>query len=561
MLLAAATFGALYAGAVQAQASGVSFCNGYFGDNGYTSYGTSASSYGFSVNENALGNTLVGTLAACGDHARDSLTYSVGGMNAAEFNEVFDLQADKGEISVKANASIDHERGKRTYWLTATVTDADDSTEATIPLSITVLNVDDPGTILLSTTDPWVGRQVSFSLSDPDGNPRIYRIEWSRADDRRSEFVRFLPGDRESDQTQFIYTLQQADRWKLIKVTAFYVDDECTSVDSYTPLCRKSAEAVFADMVADEEGLRVSRQMENSPATGKVRLTSGRSFGVERTPMIGYGISVLTSSIRDADGVPPWGAYHHKTYRWLRVEPETLAEEEIPNYGQSYLLRKADFGKFLKVEVSFYDNHDNLETLSSPLTPAVERGPNQPATGRPYITGRAAQVGETITANTTRIYDRNGIDPSEFTHQWISNDGTGDTDIQGATGSTYVLSDAEEGKTIRVQVSFIDEWLYPESLSSGYTQAVTPRDTSSQRSVTAPAITGSPALSDAGSDGQWTPGEAVQGDAHLQRGGERHHDRRHTLDWNPTGRHAGPQRVLCQRQRHDGARIQLHADR
>ena len=43
MLLAAATFGALYVEAVQAQASAVSFCNGY----------RSVNSYGFSVNENA----------------------------------------------------------------------------------------------------------------------------------------------------------------------------------------------------------------------------------------------------------------------------------------------------------------------------------------------------------------------------------------------------------------------------------------------------------------------------------------------------------------------------
>ena len=58
MLLAAATFGVLYVGAVQGQASTVSFCNGYFGDNGYRSTGTTASSYGFSVNENALARTL-----------------------------------------------------------------------------------------------------------------------------------------------------------------------------------------------------------------------------------------------------------------------------------------------------------------------------------------------------------------------------------------------------------------------------------------------------------------------------------------------------------------------
>ena len=268
MLLAAATFGALYVGAVQAQASTVSFCNGYQNR-------INTSSYGFSVNENAGEDTVVGTLAACGDPHRAGLTYSVGGTDASAFNEVFALETNKGEIAVKLGASIDYE-SKRSYSLTATVADAVDSTEVTIPMSITVLNVDDPGTIRLSTTDPWVGRQVSFSLSDPDGNPRIYRIEWSRADNRRAEFILFLPVDSESDLTQEIYTPTTADRWKLLKVTAYYADDECINVDSYTNLCRKRAEAVFANIVADEEGLRIASQMENSPATGRVVPVSRR---------------------------------------------------------------------------------------------------------------------------------------------------------------------------------------------------------------------------------------------------------------------------------------------
>ena len=516
MLLAAATFGALSVGAVQAQASAVSLCNGY----------KSVNSYGFSVNENAGGNTLVGTLAACGDPHRDSLTYSVGGTDVAKFNEVFVLQTNKGEIAVKSGASIDYEAGPRSYSLTATVADSADSSEATIPLSITVLNVDDPGKIRLSTTDPWVGRQVSFSLSDPDGNPRIYRIEWSRADNRRSHFIRFLPVLRESDPPQFIgdltpeiYTLKAADQWKLIKVTAYYVDDECLQITSFRIMCRKRAEAVFANIVADEEGLRIARQMENSPATGRIVLSAGRRNGAEIPPTINRVIDVNVYDLRDADGVPPRGTYHPKTYRWFRVDPGTLAEEEVLDYIRSdsnlnwtYRVTKADFGKSLKVQVSFYDNHDNLETLTSPLTAPVQRARARAATGSPVITG-AVQVGQTLSVDASGIHDRNGIDYSALTYQWISNDGTEDEDIQDATGSTYILAAADEGKTIKVRVSFTDESLYEESRTSEPTATVAPGQTSSQRSLlqnsSAPTITGSPALSDAGSDGEWTPGENV----------------------------------------------------
>ena len=511
MLLAAAIFGALYVVAVQAQASTVSFCNG----------NSNTDSYGFSVNENAGENTGVGTLAACGDPHRAGLTYSVGGTDAAAFNEVFALETNKGEIAVKLGASIDYE-SKRSYSLTATVADAVDSTEVTIPMSITVLNVDDPGTIRLSTTDPWVGRAVSFSLSDPDDNPRIYRIEWSRAYDRRSEFVRFLPVYSESDSTlaisdltQEIYTPTTEDRWRLLKVTAYYVDDECIDIDSYTNRCRKRAEATFADMVADEEGLRIARQMANSPATGRVVISAGRRNRAEIPPKIHNSLTVNVYNLRDADGVP---FYNPKTYRWFRVDPETLAEEEvldpitIPGLKDSYVPKKADFGKSLKVQVSFYDSNGSPETLTSPLTAPVLRGHMYAATGSPVITG-TVQVGETLSVDTSGISDRNGIDYSALTYQWIANDGTEDTDIQDATGSTYILAAADEGKTIKVRVSYTDESLYEESLTSGPTATVASRQTSSQRSQqqnsVAPTITGSPALSDAGSDGEWTPGETV----------------------------------------------------
>ena len=471
LLLAVAAFGVLYIGAVQAQASAASFCN---------SLNRSVDSYGFSVNENAGGNTVVGTLAACGDPHRTPLTYSVGGTDAAAFNEVFALDTNKGEIAVKSGASVDYE-SKRSYSLTVTVTDAEDSSEATIPMSITVLNVDDPGTIRLSTTEPRVGRQVSFNLSDPDGNPRIYRIYWARAtNNENAPFVNFLPISWSSDLTPESYTPKEVDKYKLLRVRAYYVDDECIDVDSYTNKCRKSADAVFASVVANEEGLIPEqdtynlREDTNSPATGRVQITAGRSYGVESPPRINNGLLVNTYSLQDADGLP---AYLPKTYRWFRVDPETLAEEEVLDHiseshlYHSYVPTKADFGKSLKVQVSFYDIDGNLETLTSALTVPVLQGHRYAATGSPAITG-TVQVGQTLSADTSGISDRNGIDYSALTYQWIANSGTEDTDIRDATGSTYTLVATDEGKTIKVRVSFTDESLYEESRTSAATVAV-----------------------------------------------------------------------------------------
>ena len=48
----------------------------------------------------------------------------------------------------------------------------------------------------------------------------------------------------------------------------------------------------------------------------------------------------------------------------------------------------------------------------------------------------------------------------------------GDSDISGATGSAYTLADADEGKTVKVRVSFTDDGGNEETLTSAATEAV-----------------------------------------------------------------------------------------
>ena len=62
-----------------------------------------------------------------------------------------------------------------------------------------------------------------------------------------------------------------------------------------------------------------------------------------------------------------------------------------------------------------------------------------------------------------------------YSYQWIRNDGNADSDITGATDSTYELADADEGKTVKVKVSFTDEANNKESLTSAPTASIAPR--------------------------------------------------------------------------------------
>ena len=95
---------------------------------------------------------------------------------------------------------------------------------------------------------------------------------------------------------------------------------------------------------------------------------------------------------------------------------------------------------------------------------------NTPATGAPTITG-TPQVGQTLTAATTAIMDANGLNNVSYTYQWIRVDGS-DSDISGARASTYTLVTADQGKTIKVKVSFTDDASNAETLTSVATAVV-----------------------------------------------------------------------------------------
>ena len=204
---------------------------------------------------------------------------------------------------------------------------------------------------------------------------------------------------------------------------------------------------------------------ENNPATGAPTING--------TVQVDETLTADISGIADADGLTSllYGSLY--SYQWIRNDGTT--ETDIENAASStYTLSDADVGKTIRVRVSFTDDRGYEETLTSAPTTAVQPRPNSPATGAPTISG-TAQVGETLTADTSDITDADGLTNVSYTYQWIANDGTTDTDISGQTGSTYTLVTADEGKPIKVRVSFTDDRGHEENLVSAATTAVQPR--------------------------------------------------------------------------------------
>ena len=126
-----------------------------------------------------------------------------------------------------------------------------------------------------------------------------------------------------------------------------------------------------------------------------------------------------------------------------------------------------------------------------------ESGENSPATGAPAISG-TARVDETLTASTSGIADQDGLDDVSYSYQWIRSDGGSgsDSDISGANSSTYELTDADQGKTIKVKVTFRDDASNQETLTSAATGAVA---AASSEPLTA-SIQGQPASHDGQAD-------------------------------------------------------------
>ena len=214
-----------------------------------------------------------------------------------------------------------------------------------------------------------------------------------------------------------------------------------------------------------------SQQQENTPATGSPTISG--------TVQVGETLTALTSGISDSDGT----TNATFAYQWL-----TSRDTEIDGATASaYVPVDSDAGKTIKVQVAFTDDAGNEETLTSAATAAVEARPNTPATGAPTIS-ETVQVGEALTANTSGIVDSDGLSNVSYSYQWIRNDGSTDTDIQDATGSGYTLVDADEGKTIKVKVTFTDDAGHEETLTSTATASVEARPNSP--ATGAPTISG-----------------------------------------------------------------------
>ena len=262
-----------------------------------------------------------------------------------------------------------------------------------------------------------------------------------------------------SGATASSYTLVDSDEGKAIKVTVSFTDDAGNG-ESLTSAATAAVEpaptlltAEFNDTPSSHDGdtaftfeLRLSEEFELSYKTLRdhaFTVTGGEVDGARRlepesaTPNIRWEITVAPDGNGSVSVVLP-------------ATTDCTAQGAICTGD----------GKMLSGEASV--------TVAGPDREEQQTPPeNTPATGAPAISG-TARVGETLTADTSGIADSDGTGDAAFAYQWLADD----TDISGATASRYTLVDSDEGKAIKVTVSFTDDAGNTESLTSSATAAV-----------------------------------------------------------------------------------------
>ena len=115
--------------------------------------------------ENGMGP--VATYTAM-DPEGDDVTWSVTGANASAFT------IDGGVLMF--NDSPDYESGTVSYSVTVVATDGNES--GTKPVTIEIMNIDEPGEVTLTGRQPQAGVPLMVTVTDPDGPVALGGLKW-----------------------------------------------------------------------------------------------------------------------------------------------------------------------------------------------------------------------------------------------------------------------------------------------------------------------------------------------------------------------------------------------
>jgi VCBS repeat-containing protein len=300
---------------------------------------------------------------------------------------------------------------------------------ATSAATAQVAGVNDAPTGTVTITGTVTENQVltanTSALADVDGLGTLH-YDWQR--NIGSGFVSIGAAD------QATYTLDDGDVGGTVRVVVSYTD------------LQGFANTVNSTATASIDGV-------NDPHTGTVTIT-----GTATEDQVLTAVSTLA----DIDGV---GTLH---YQWQH----NIGSGYVNIAGaaaSTYTLGDDDVGGVVRVVVSYTDQQGFAESATSSGTASITNVNDAP-TGTVTVTGTVTE-NQVLTADTATLADVDGLGP--LSYQWQRNAGSGFVNIGALdTASTYTLTDADVGGTVRVVVSYTDQQGTAESKTSAATAAI-----------------------------------------------------------------------------------------
>ena len=280
---------------------------------------------------------------------------------------------------------------------------------------------------------------VTTGILDADGlTSPTYTYQWIRGNGTEADI---------SGANSSTYTLAAADEGKTIKVQVTF-DDDAGTTETLTSAATATVVAATTDTTPPEvekvgvvsAGLILTILFDEDLDEDAARAVPVSAYAVTAD---GQAVTILATSVAPGDTLILFPA--------VTISP-----------GQTVVVSYTD--------PTTGNDTVALQDVAGNDVASFSVTANTPATGAPTITG-TAQVDQTLTAVTTGIMDTDGLTSPTYTYQWIRGNGT-EADISGANLSTYTLVAADEGKTIKVRVTFDDDYGTTETRTSAATAVV-----------------------------------------------------------------------------------------
>ena len=304
---------------------------------------------------------------AATDADGDTLVYAMGGADAALF--VFD--ATTRQISLAPDASLDYEspadaNSDNDYEVFVTVSDGKDaagyaqrtpSPDHRVEVTISVVNVDEPGGVELDSDDPLAGTGITATVSDPDGGITALTWAWETSSDRTSWAAG--AGTASSDTLSSTYTPAAADAGKWLRATAAYTDEQGSG---------KTAAASTANAV-------LVRGVTLSPGRLEVHEGGSASYTVVLTTAPSGAVTVTPSS-SDAAKATVSGALTFTAADWDMPQTVTVTgveddDRDDESVTVSHAVSGADYGSVVAGDVAVTVIDDERIRALLTLSPAV----------------------------------------------------------------------------------------------------------------------------------------------------------------------------------------------